>query len=186
MMDALPGAGLIFAIRDLPLPPAGVNHQYQPRATSTAITVPATGVMSLSDYRQVARASGTQGGRVLTAQMQQYRTAMLALLDQGWGDIAYQPGLKEWARLTGSDLHVDMTFAIRRSSYYKRDVDGLVKFPLDIVCNWLGLNDARFTRLVATKRAVLTAQDERLAITITAQGETAPRGPRGRGKRKAA
>lgn len=108
---------LIFHAANLPLPPAGVNHQYVNRA---------------------------DGGKALRDDMRAYRDTLSVLLLARITALRRQYGAAQLlAKTQKLDLAIDFTWKLPQSEHYRRDIDGLVKFPQDCVCQALGLNDAR-------------------------------------------
>ncbi|MBF6591982.1 MAG: hypothetical protein IVW57_15845 [Ktedonobacterales bacterium] len=135
---------IVFAAHHLPLPPAGVNHQYVWNALKRRV--------------------------VLNPDLARYGARELQpLLHSAWSVIRanHQDALAS-AQQRAADLHVSIQWRLPRRMLYRRDLDGLGKYPLDCVCGFLGLTDARIVELHQSKAAAESRVREGFDITIVA------------------
>lgn len=142
---------VIFAAQRLPLPPHGVNHQY--------------------GWNRL------RGHKYLVAEMAAYGEALQPLLNTVWRDTKafYGPALADAYR-RHADLAVTLHWRLPQRDLYRRDLDGLGKYPLDCICRFLGLNDARIVELQQAKSGAGARQQEGFDITVVALHAGAPGG----------
>lgn len=115
---------MLATLRDLPLPPAGVNHQYLGNHRLTP---------EMREYRDA-----------LTAVLNTYR-------QEQSGSLMLYPDRVTRAAADKARLDVVITWWLPPRSYVTRDLDGLGKLPIDTVFAWLGLDDRYIVRLVQSK-----------------------------------
>src|SRR6266487_858768 len=125
----------IFSV-ELPLPPVGINHSYQPVYRGRGISL------------------------ALTEEAVQYKADAALLLTRGEHDFAMINAIRN-AKIK-VPLSVELTFYF--SSMWKRDLDGGIKIALDAVFRHLDLNDNQVTRLVALKE--VDEKNPRLEIIV--------------------
>ena len=167
---------ILFHARDLPLPPVGVNHMYMPRAVAKRASIGGKSVMTSAEYRQAVGAAPGQtiGARVLVPVMQEYGATLQDLLKYGQYD-RLELALLDWVKRKKPPMALTIGFHIGSRSFYRRDLDGLVKFPLDVMCTWLGINDAYFTEISMHKYRADQGQAESISCLFSVLADRLPK-----------
>lgn len=144
---------IVFAAQNLPLPPVGVNHQY-----------------GLNPFKRRKK--------YLAPELARYRERELQpMVNHVWARIGpfHQAALVS-AHERHADLQVIVNWRLPNRDLYRRDLDGLGKYPLDCLCGFLDLNDARIVELHQTKSLADTKAREGFDITIVALHDTTRKG----------
>lgn len=134
-MPVLDVATQIFSA-EIPLPPVGINHSYQP----------------------VRR--GQKMSLALTGDAIQFKADAALLLSRGEHDFSTINAIRN-AKIN-VPLAVELTFYF--ASMWKRDLDGGIKIAIDAVFHHLDLNDNLVTRLVASKD--IDEKNPRLEVVV--------------------
>lgn len=121
---------------ELPLPPVGINHSYQPVRRGQHLSL------------------------ALTGDAIQFKADAALLLSRGEHDFSTINAIRN-AKIK-VPLAVEMTFYF--PTMWKRDLDGGIKIALDAVFNHLDLNDNLVVRLVANKE--VDEKNPRLEVVV--------------------